>query len=107
MNASPILFIIVVVAGLATIGARRIALPRRSGIEAIESDEAALAYDRISEWPQFRLLRRLIAARLARYHPSGLLADIGCGPGRLVPLIAMRYPAVRVIGVDAADKIIE
>jgi ubiquinone/menaquinone biosynthesis C-methylase UbiE len=86
---------------------RRIELARNTGLEAIESPEAARAYERISEWPQFRLLRRLVAGRLARYGPAGTLADIGCGPGRLAILIARRYPALRVLGVDASAEMVD
>jgi ubiquinone/menaquinone biosynthesis C-methylase UbiE len=107
MSTALILVALVVVAGLVLVGARRIELPRKSGLEAIESPEVTRAYDRISEWPQFRLLRRLIAGKLARHHPTGLLADIGCGPGRLAIFIARRHPAARLIGVDAAAEMIE
>jgi len=33
---------------------------RKSSLEGIEDVQAAQAYDRISKWPQFRVLRRLI-----------------------------------------------
>ena len=107
MTTAVILALIVAAAGLAVFGAGRIELPRRSSLEAIENREAARAYDRISAWPQFRLLRRVIVGHLARHDPEGLLADIGCGPGWLAFLIARRHPRVRVIGVDASTEMVE
>jgi ubiquinone/menaquinone biosynthesis C-methylase UbiE len=102
-----LLAVLVVAVGLITVGVRRIERARNTGLEAIESPEAARAYERISDWPQFRLLRRLIAGRLARYGPAGTLADLGCGPGRLAILIARRYPALRVLGVDASAEMVD
>ena len=108
MSVAMVVFVVLFVSvSLVTIGTRRIELPRDSGLEAIESPEAARAYERINEWPQFRLLRRLVAGRLARYQPAGILADIGCGPGRLAVLIARRHSTIRVVGVDASEEMVE
>jgi ubiquinone/menaquinone biosynthesis C-methylase UbiE len=101
-----ILVIFVIATSLAVSGFRRIHLPRKPGLEGIEDPEAAEAYDRISRWPQFRLLRRMIARKLAKYQPKGILADIGCGPGRLTMLIAQRHPGLHIVGVDTADEMI-
>lgn len=35
------------------------------------------------------------------------LVDIGCGPGFLATLIAKRFPAARVIGIDLSEKMLE
>ena len=98
--------VVALAAAVVACGLPRINLPRTAGLEGIEDLDAAQAYDRISRWPQFRLLRRIIARELARYRPEGSLADIGCGPGRLVMLIAQRHPHLRVVGLDAADEMI-
>jgi len=92
---------------LVALGSRRVGLGRRVSIEAIESEDAAAAYERINQWPQFRLLRRMILARMARYRPGGVLTDIGCGPGRLLFLIADRFKELKVIGIDASKEMIE
>jgi ubiquinone/menaquinone biosynthesis C-methylase UbiE len=84
----------------------RVRLPRRPGFEGIEDAKAAEAYDRISRWPQFRLLRRMTVRVLRRYHPTGILADIGCGPGRLTTLIAREFPQLRVLGLDTAAEMV-
>jgi ubiquinone/menaquinone biosynthesis C-methylase UbiE len=98
-----ILGAVILAAGLA---ARRVKLARKPGFEGIEDPDVAQAYDRISGWPQFALLRRMILRRLWKMHPAGRLADIGCGPGRLVTLIAQKDSSLRVIGIDMADEII-
>jgi ubiquinone/menaquinone biosynthesis C-methylase UbiE len=91
---------------ISAVGSPRTDALRRPGVEGIDDLDAARAYDMVSRWPQFRLLRRLIAAKLAKNLPTGLLADIGCGPGYLTTLIAKRYPSLRIVGVDAADEMI-
>jgi ubiquinone/menaquinone biosynthesis C-methylase UbiE len=106
MSLGTVLVIVVVVTSIAVYGSRRIQLPRKSGPEGIEDPEAVEAYDHISTWPQFRLLRRMIATKLGTYKPEGVLADIGCGPGRLTILVAQRHPNLRVIGVDTSDEMI-
>ena len=88
-------------------GLSRISLPRGSGFESLEDPEAAQAYDRISRWPQFRMLRRMVAGKLARYQTEGRkVADIGCGPGYLATLIAQRYPHLHVVGFDSSCEMI-
>lgn len=105
MSLGVVLVILAIVA-LAAVGYVRIELPRRPGLEGIEDSQAAQAYDRISRWPQFRLLRRAIVGKLTQYHPEGVLADIGCGPGRLTILIAQRHRNLHVVGLDTADEMI-
>jgi len=91
---------------LLTFGLSRTDFLRKPSLEGIEDFESAQAYDRISRWPQFRLLRRMIARKLAKYQPAGTLADIGCGPGRLTTLIARRHRHLRLLGLDAAEEMI-
>jgi ubiquinone/menaquinone biosynthesis C-methylase UbiE len=106
-NTIIVLVILATAVGLIFFGFRRIHLQRKPGLEGIEDPKAAAAYDRISRWPQFCLLRHMVARKIARCQPMGILADIGCGPGRLTALIAQRHPALRIIGVDAADEMIQ
>jgi ubiquinone/menaquinone biosynthesis C-methylase UbiE len=80
---------------------------RKPGLEGIDEVQAAQAYDRISKWPQFRVLRRLIVQQLRRYKPAGILADIGCGPGLLTMLIAQKFPRLKVLGLDTAQEMIK
>jgi ubiquinone/menaquinone biosynthesis C-methylase UbiE len=80
---------------------------RKPSLEGIEDIRAAQAYDRISKWPQFRVLRRLIVRELRRHKPTGILADIGCGPGLLTTLIARKFPRLKVLGLDTAQEMIK
>jgi hypothetical protein len=48
---------------------------RKPSLEGIEDAQAAQAYERISKWPQFRVLRRLIVREIRKHRPAGILAD--------------------------------
>jgi ubiquinone/menaquinone biosynthesis C-methylase UbiE len=102
-----VIVVVIVIAGLALVGSRRVILPRSASFEGIEDPQVGLAYDRISRWPQFRLLRLMIARKLAGYSPTGTLADIGCGPGYLATLIAQRHPDLQVLGLDTANEMVQ
>ncbi len=87
-------------------GYQRVSIPRRSSFEGIESPEVVDAYNRISRWPQFRFLRHLVVRELKKYHPSGVLVDVGCGPGYLIAVMAESLPHLCLIGVDVAQEMI-
>lgn len=90
------------------IGSRRVDVARCiSPEEGIEDIEVTEAYDRISKWPQFRFLRKLIVRELRRCHPQGVLADIGCGPGYLMADISKSFSQISIIGVDISEKMIQ
>lgn len=89
------------------LGYPRVTFPRQPSVEGIEDPEVAQAYDQISRWPQFKLLRRMLVRELEKYHPRGTIVDIGCGPGYLITVIAKAFPHLHVIGVDIADEMIE
>ncbi len=89
------------------LGAPRIKLPRRPNIEGIEDPEAARAYDRLSHMPQFALLRALVVRELRKYQPHGTLADIGCGPGYLLGVLAHAFPSLHLVGIDLSKEMIE
>jgi ubiquinone/menaquinone biosynthesis C-methylase UbiE len=77
-----------------------------SPAEGIEDVEVAKAYDKISQWPQFRLLRKVILRELKRHHPQGILVDIGCGPGYLIVDIVRLFPKLSIIGVDISEEMV-
>ena len=106
MNNVNLLVVLAILTSLVVSGLSRIHIPRKPGLEGIKDPESVEAYDRISRWPQFRLLRRMIARKLANYQPEGILVDVGCGPGRLTLLISQHHPDLHVVGVDAADEMI-
>jgi ubiquinone/menaquinone biosynthesis C-methylase UbiE len=84
----------------------RIHAPRKPGFEGIESPEVVRAFDRISRWPQFRLLRWLVLREISIYRPEGSIVDIGCGPGYLIKLITRKFPALDVTGIDVSEEIL-
>ena len=51
--------------------------------------------------PFFDLLAR-VGAEL-----PGYVVDMGCGPGNLTALLAERWPAAKVCGVDSSPEMIE
>ncbi len=92
---------------LIVFGYQRGNIPRRASFEGIESTEVVDAYNRISRWPQFRFLRHLIVRELEKYHPDGVLVDVGCGPGYLIAVVAKSLPQLHLIGVDVAQEMIQ
>lgn len=107
MTTGMILAIIVLAILFASLVLVKIQPDRKPSLEGIEDVRAAQAYDRISKWPQFRVLRRLIVRQLRRHKPTGILTDIGCGPGLLTMLIAQKFPRLKVLGLDTAQEMIK
>ncbi len=101
-----IIAIVVLAAVLLVLGFARVSFQRRPGFEGIEDPESARAYDRISRWPQFRMIRRMTVAKLAKKQPKGTLADIGCGPGYLATLISLKYRHLHVVGFDTSVEMV-
>ena len=96
------------VLAVSVLGYRRVNVPHRlSPQEGIEDIEAVQAYDKISRWPQFRLLRMMIVSELKKHSPNGVLADVGCGPGYLVREIAKSYTRLSVIGGDISEEMVK
>ncbi|MGB9022897.1 MAG: class I SAM-dependent methyltransferase [Candidatus Bathyarchaeia archaeon] len=87
-------------------GNGRVRLTRQVNVEGIYNEEAVRAYDRINRMPQFSVLRRNILRELRRHQQNGTLADIGCGPGYLLQLIAKEIPQLSLIGVDISEEML-
>jgi ubiquinone/menaquinone biosynthesis C-methylase UbiE len=98
--------VLLMIIGL-SVGNRQLNIPHKASFEGIEDDETVRAYDRISRWPQFKLLRWFIVNELKSYHPNGSLADIGCGPGYLIANIAKSLPQLFIIGVDISEDMVK
>jgi len=88
-------------------GCIRVRLNRQVNVEGIDDEEAVKAYGRISRMPQFSVLRHNFVRELKRHNPSGTLADLGCGPGYLLQLIAKEIPQVDLIGVDISEEMLQ
>ncbi len=88
------------------IGCRRVSILRRASLEGIENNAVVEAYDRINRWPQLKILRKMFIAELKKHQPSGVLADIGCGPGYLIIDLTRSFPNISIKGVDVAEEML-
>ncbi len=103
-----VLPIVIVALAVIITGCRRPSTNRLTGPdEGIEDDEVVQGYDKISRWPQFRLLRKLVINELRKLNPQGVVVDIGCGPGYLAADILKAFPKLSVTGVDIAEEMLE
>ena len=102
-----IVCLIIIISTAASIGFRKAGFTRHVSAEGIEDEAVIDAYDRISRWPQFKVLRSIILRELIKYQPKGTLADIGCGPGYLITRMVQAMPQLSIIGVDISDKILK
>ena len=105
---------IVLVAGvvafllLVVVASRNVTIPRQIGPdEGIDDADIIQAYDRISKWPQFKVIRRIIVNELKRHHPRNTLVDVGCGPGYLLVDMARAFSDLEFIGVDISQQMLE
>jgi ubiquinone/menaquinone biosynthesis C-methylase UbiE len=74
--------------------------------EGEQKGDAVFAYDRTSRWPIFILERKIIMWRLGKKPLSGLLLDLGSGPGYLATQISRYHPGLTVKGVDINDDML-
>jgi len=102
-----VLAILLVVVMVALLGCARVTIPRRASAEGIEDPSAVQAYNRISQWPQFKFLRRMIVGEIRKCHPEGIMVDVGCGPGYLVAAMAKSFPHLHIIGADIANEMVQ
>ncbi len=98
----------IVVIVLVMLGYCRVNIMRQfSPEEGIEDAEAIQAYDRISQWPQFKLLRKIIIRELKKHNPQGFLVDVGCGPGYFTADIRREFRRLSIIGMDISEGMIQ
>jgi ubiquinone/menaquinone biosynthesis C-methylase UbiE len=102
-----IVAVVLLILIILSVGWRHLNVPRKISPEGLEDDEVVLAYDKISRWPQFKLIRWFIINELKRYNPQDILADIGCGPGYLIATMAKSLPHLSIIGVDISQEMVQ
>jgi len=102
-----VIAIVLLILIILLVGLRRLNIPRKVSPEGLEDNEVVLAYDKISRWPQFKLIRWFIVNELRKHNPQGILADIGCGPGYLISIIAKAMPDLSIIGVDISQEMVQ
>lgn len=84
----------------------QITLTHKISFEGIEDPEAVIAYDRISQMPQFAFIRCMFVNELKRHNPTGAIVDVGCGPGYLISFIAKKIPQAHIVGVDISEEML-
>ena len=57
-------------------------------------------------WDQRRRPALDLVARLAPAEPPARILDLGCGPGTVTTLLADRWPAAEIIGVDSSPEML-
>lgn len=80
---------------------------RVPNFEGLDDPEVAKAFERITNFAPFRLLRRKIISRVKKVISQGILVDLGCGSGNLIVEIAQKIPTLHPIGVDISSEILE
>ena len=80
---------------------------REPSIEGLYCAEVAKAFEKMTNFLPFQMLRRRIISELNKYNLNGLLVDLGCGSGNLIVEIAQKYNSIDLIGIDISDEILE
>lgn len=81
--------------------------PRKPNIEGLDNPEVAKAFEKMTNFLPFRLLRKKVLSKLKDFNPKGTLVDIGCGSGNLIIQIAESFPDLNLIGIDISSEILE
>lgn len=102
------IWVIVILAVIAVVSFLfiQVEVRHRPSFEGIEDPSAVRAYDRLSRMPQFAAMRGIFTRELGKYNPQGTLADVGCGPGYLLQVMADKFPHLQLVGVDIAKEIL-
>lgn len=82
--------------------------PRKRVIshEALDDPEISAGFNRVARFPQFQLMRTLVARRAIKFVDQGEAADLGCGPGLLVFEMARQAPGLHITGVDLSEEML-
>lgn len=109
MNFIQIIFIIIgiIIALILIFGLPRKKNLRKPSIEGLYSPEVAAAFEKMTDFLPFKLLRRKVLSQIILYKPTGKLVDVGCGSGNLIVQIAERLLNLDLIGVDISAEVLE
>ncbi len=100
--------VVISLLALAVWGLTRLKIPRDPKQEKEMLDpESVQAYDQVSRWILYDIIRCLMFRQLDRLHPQGTLIDVGCGTGRLALAIATKYPSLTIIGLDNSREMLK
>jgi len=109
LNFIQIIFIIIgiIIALILIFGLPRKKNLRKPSIEGLYSPEVAAAFEKMTNFLPFKLLRRKVLSQIILYKPTGKLVDVGCGSGNLIVQIAERLLNLDLIGVDISAEVLE
>jgi ubiquinone/menaquinone biosynthesis C-methylase UbiE len=79
---------------------------RVANFEGIDDPAVAKAFEWVTNFLPFRMLRKIVIRRLKIFQPSGTLVDVGCGNGKLLFEIAQALPGLKLVGVDIAEQML-
>jgi ubiquinone/menaquinone biosynthesis C-methylase UbiE len=87
------------------------ALPRKKNIRKVsivglDDPKVAAAFEKMTNFLPFKLLRRKVISQLNKYKPTGKLVDVGCGSGNLIVEIAKSFTNLELMGVDISQEIL-
>ncbi|MFX0000360.1 MAG: class I SAM-dependent methyltransferase [Candidatus Hodarchaeota archaeon] len=108
MNLLQITLIIIgfIIALILIFGLPRKKISRIPSIEGLDIPEVAAAFERMTNFLPFKLLRRKVLSKLKLLKPTGKLVDAGCGSGNLIVQIAKTLLDLDLIGVDISDEVL-
>lgn len=86
---------------------RRLPGERRVSIEALEDEDVAQAYQRVTDLPQFALIYWLVARRAVGRGFTGKAIDVGGGPGKLAIRLARMAPQAEVVSLDPSEEMVK
>ena len=105
------IWIIIAAVGLAIVfilfGLSPMQVPRRYGHEGPETTRSVRDFDRVGRWFLFVVQRKMIMGGMPEMSPDGFLTDIGCGSGHLTAEVALKYPYMKVAGLDFDNRMLE
>jgi len=107
-----LLYILLIIIGIIIFFILIFGLPRnkssrRPNIEGIDSPEVAKAFEKMTNFLPFKILRKKVLGRINKLNPSGRLLDIGCGSGNLIVQIAEKFPHLELVGIDISAEILK
>jgi ubiquinone/menaquinone biosynthesis C-methylase UbiE len=80
----------------------------RENADVEHFNKRAASYENASSQGYFfdRVQRRVLSLARGQTSPE-VIVDVGCGTGRLLRKVKQQYPNARLVGVDAAEKMIQ
>jgi len=80
---------------------------RKHNLEGLDAPEVAKAFEKMTGFLPFKLLRRKIVSELKKVNLEGNGIDIGCGSGNLIIDIRKKIPKLNLTGVDISSEILD